>query len=73
MDDVLVELNFQMRAVELMTPWGVSGKAWRNLYFKVNHKPKTRSGNRLHHTNISGNVIICRRLATCQGKGANKR
>jgi hypothetical protein len=31
MDDVLVELNFHLRAVELVTSWRLSGKSWRNL------------------------------------------
>jgi hypothetical protein len=31
MDRALVELNVEIRALELVTPWDVSGKFWRNL------------------------------------------
>lgn len=31
MDDLLVELNFHLRAVELVSSWRLSGKSWRNL------------------------------------------
>ena len=49
------------------------GEICRSLYRTANHKPITNMGKAAHQAIISGKVMVCRRLLSCHGKGANKR